>query len=1593
MVFTATFTADWASHLEEMGQLRIEVEGAGSITFARPVIPQLQLRNAVLITSTDPNDWSADPKGTTACAVRALIATAKGSRAGKYLAAAVKKAEDAGEEISAIGQGRFTLQHLGGGQAFEVNDTEGQRSSFGAFATFNARGGKAANGKVNATHLCPAAEARGTPFAFLVDSPAARTTIRNGTVSGAMLSFSDPDAFALIAATLASIPSHVITDPQSRRSFTVIVLPDPSRGLKGPILPRSNPPPETAGLPAQQQWSAYNTNRLSNLFALAEVAIAFSTADGKTVDAFNKSVAEYTAEVGNKQMAHKSKGTVEDATGAILEAEGLQLLRKAKAIANSIHVKRASAAPAGNLKLTLTTDYLEKLDLDSDDDGAQPVITRVVAQIPNFPDPTEGQPQGANIAKGSMVRGRTFGGSGARHSADGGSARRSGDGSGARRSDSGHHNQGSRNIGGGSNARHSGSGHGKQRVSPAPNNTSPPLSHETHTYICNPLPLLVHPPTPTHSGRTTVPGPGSPRQPSSKGPTSGQMKVGSLEGWPGHALRPIPLNHTDLLTHLSTYLPKVSWHTITHPTYPLCEITHANHPNHTLNTVYNPVNILLTLTAGAGAYAAIWLLWVDEKDQPPAVVEPFIVYVTDRVIEEESPVPPVECCSPDNVKAEQEGLVSSEVKRLGHPSATKDGPHPYNDTKKETAEENSSEPRYPATPIYDYLHKKIDTTMYNQKRKWGRQSLQMWKQITRLISRSKQAKDKKKRAEPPRPRPEKKESVDGPPTQIGGKKTNRTSQPAHLNCIPEGLYYEKQDRMMCQFHSLAMLVGHELDQTGDDAIQWFEQQKAQPKYAHHDYVLNHQTTQKLYDQNGNFTDTAFAFWVFEQYKLDKRRNNNLTNKKKTITTEDLDEALAHMQANQNYHYNGFIAHTAEKAGYDHATVVIRHGGRWYWLDPEKPHRAPLDQTISTLQEVCTGFYSLHAVTSLGECAEAQRFFPEVENRNHAPVMGHDKEGNLTNTVGWTTVSHKKKRTVGEAIPAAPPHPHPKKTNTKTHTTASSETQPAANPTAPRKQPRDRSDPEAKKRRTGDTPVAEGEEVGAIKEPTARDDTPNVTDAQPTAAAAKEGEPKSTVAGQPRKKKPTMKEKKENNIFLLKGAAVKRRGVGKKPLKRGQKEKATKEKATTAKQLTLLQAMARHNATTTRNAPPHPAENAPDRPGTPPADPAPEGPTPTQPETTLPPTCYGTKILTLNVRGIQSHLEEISACIEENTPDIIVLTETKLHTNHSREREEISRDTLVGYKAYFSGTKNASAGVLVAVADKRIPSPMSFPRLLAPEGLNGYICHTAIATATGGQAHILGVYMPEDMSKRQSIYEYITKSIAGCEVKGETLLVCGDWNAVLHPSDRTGRIDEADKLHALFCAENNMEPLAYKNPETRPHTYFRDRSPTEPTCTSRIDDVLCPTKQKRAMQAEELTVDPGGNLDHKALITTCQAELIIMQTKQENGDDHATHPKPRLKPLTKAQNETVKADISAKLTPKHMTLAHPNITNEASRVLASLDGDLTSQNIQRVRKVWQEEDKMPDVNHLARALQCDLELAFEILEKVCDKAPPKTNKNT
>jgi hypothetical protein len=213
-----------------------------------------------------------------------------------------------------------------------------------------------------------------------------------------------------------------------------------------------------------------------------------------------------------------------------------------------------------------------------------------------------------------------------------------------------------------------------------------------------------------------------------------------------------------------------------------------------------------------------------------------------------------------------------------------------------------------------------------------------------------------------------------------------------------------------------MLMGHELDQTGDDAIQWFEQQKTQPKYAHHIYVLN-QTVHKLYDRSGNFTDTAFAFWVFEHYKLDKRRINDLTNKKESITIEDLDEALAHMQANQNYQYNGFIAHTKEKAGYDHATVVTRHEGRWYWLDPEKPYRAPLDQTINTLREVCTGFYSLHAATSLGECAEAQRYFPEVENQN---VHGLD----LTNTVGWITVAKKEQAYCRGSHPKSPAAPSP-----------------------------------------------------------------------------------------------------------------------------------------------------------------------------------------------------------------------------------------------------------------------------------------------------------------------------------------------------------------------------------------------------------------------------------------------------------------------------------------------------------------------------------------------------------------------------------------
>jgi hypothetical protein len=194
-------------------------------------------------------------------------------------------------------------------------------------------------------------------------------------------------------------------------------------------------------------------------------------------------------------------------------------------------------------------------------------------------------------------------------------------------------------------------------------------------------------------------------------------------------------------------------------------------------------------------------------------------------------------------------------------------------------------------------------------------------------------------------------------------------------------------------------------------------------------------------------------------------------------------------------------------------------------------------------------------------------------------------------------------------------------------------------------------------------------------------------------------------------------------------------------------------------------------------------------------------------------------------------------------------------------------------------RHSGKGGIVLGISTDIANPGTFARVNTPETnqLGGHIIHCTLKRnypTLQQPLNIVGVYMPEDMEKRRLIYSYIHKVVRQCTRTGEELMVLGDFNAVLHVDDRTGPLDGADRLHQSECSSLNLNPLGNALPG-RPHTFRKSQSPLLPLITSQIDDILVwkPPSNPPHPPMTEAIFEPGGNLDHTALVVHLPLNLI------------------------------------------------------------------------------------------------------------------------
>jgi exonuclease III len=360
---------------------------------------------------------------------------------------------------------------------------------------------------------------------------------------------------------------------------------------------------------------------------------------------------------------------------------------------------------------------------------------------------------------------------------------------------------------------------------------------------------------------------------------------------------------------------------------------------------------------------------------------------------------------------------------------------------------------------------------------------------------------------------------------------------------------------------------------------------------------------------------------------------------------------------------------------------------------------------------------------------------------------------------------------------------------------------------------------------------------------------------------------------------------------------------------------------------------------------------------------------------------------MNVMGVNSHIQEIGAFLHEKKPDVFVSTETKLRPGEAQSSSgrRTMRKILAGYKTFFSvvpshGIKQpkGKGGVNVSLRED-YATPGNFKRRDTPPELNGYICHTTIHTSSQTLTHIIGVYIPHDSEKRSAIYSYLGEVAEECRLSKGGLIMTGDWNAVLLPSDRTGELNANDRAHKDFCTTHNLVPMG--GTENRAHTFRRLYA--SPVVSSRIDDTLCLRRQEdHQPSCNQSTYEAGGTLDHMALLTECPHAMLPMAAKPATrsgvtaATEVPTQPQGLRYPIKQDQLEATRARIAAETEPYHLTTTQAPVLKALNLLKLRLKGDSTAANIQRLRLSLAAEGAAPDVEALAEAVERNILISPE-----------------
>ncbi len=242
------------------------------------------------------------------------------------------------------------------------------------------------------------------------------------------------------------------------------------------------------------------------------------------------------------------------------------------------------------------------------------------------------------------------------------------------------------------------------------------------------------------------------------------------------------------------------------------------------------------------------------------------------------------------------------------------------------------------------------------------------------------------------------------------------------------------------------------------------------------------------------------------------------------------------------------------------------------------------------------------------------------------------------------------------------------------------------------------------------------------------------------------------------------------------------------------------------------------------------------------------------------------------------LHELTHLVEQQAPDFIVLTETKLRKN-SRYRKKVT-EALEDYVEHTSckrdtpnmreGEHTGAAGVAIAIHKKLAAhGSLKVAPLNAPAA-SGHCQRICLQPAGSDAVDIWAVYMPHDMAVRRQVYQVLTSNATG----HNNFIMAGDWNAAYLATDRCA--DElqrpADEEHAQLLQALQMKPTDEGlEDNSRQHTFYAEGQQQQ---HSRIDDFTWSKALQTGRKATTSVLKAvTGDSDHHPLLADIPLDNI------------------------------------------------------------------------------------------------------------------------